>query len=359
MTLTPTEIRALRAETAKARARDFAQANGLTEAALVAAHVGHGATCIDPAPTRLVPMIEALGDVMALTRNESAVHERRGTYTGFGGGGSAAIVLGDEIDLRIFPAHWATAFAVEEPGEEGAVKRSLQVFDAHGEAVHKVFLKPESDVAAFAALVAALRLPDQADTVSTTPAPAPEGPRADPARREALLADWAAMTDTHQFVRIIKQHKMNRLGAYRLAGAPHAQALARDAVTRALEASAAGGFPIMIFVGNRGCIQIHSGPVQRIVPMGPWINVLDPRFNLHLRADHIAEVWLVEKPTRRGPAVSIEAFDAAGELILQMFPKRASEESAEGVDQWNAMARGLASGAHAPQTPPQTEVVPA
>ena len=91
MTLTPTEIRALRAETAKARARDFAQANGLTEAALVAAHVGHGATCIDPAPTRLVPMIEALGDVMALTRNESAVHERRGTYTGFGGGGSAAI----------------------------------------------------------------------------------------------------------------------------------------------------------------------------------------------------------------------------------------------------------------------------
>jgi hypothetical protein len=44
--------------------------------------------------------------------------------------------------------------------------------------------------------------------------------------------------------------------------------------------------PVMIFVGNMGCIQIHGGPVEKIVPMGPWINVMDPRFNLHLRADH-------------------------------------------------------------------------
>lgn len=341
MAPTPSQIRALRAETPKSRARDFAQTHGITEAALVAAWVGLHTTRIDARPAVLLPRLPALGDVMALTRNGSAVHERRGVYDSFKGSDSVGMVLGAEIDLRIFPAHWHSAFALAEPDEAG-VKRSLQIFDAHGEAVHKIFLKPESDVAAFEALVADLRLADQGQDQPATPAPAPEPAMADPDRRAALLADWDRMTDTHQFFGLVRKHKANRLGAYRLAGAPRATPLPRDAVTRALEQAAAGGWPIMVFVGNRGCIQIHSGPVSRIVPMGPWINVLDPRFNLHLRADHIAEVWLVEKPTRRGPAVSIEAFDAEGALILQMFPKRPSEDSPEGVAEWNAMARGLA-----------------
>ena len=56
--------------------------------------------------------------------------------------------------------------------------------------------------------------------------------------------------------------------------------------------------------------------------MGPSLNVLDPGFNLHLRADQLAEVWLVKKPTRHGMAVSIEAFDAEGMIIVQIFGQR-------------------------------------
>jgi putative hemin transport protein len=93
----------------------------------------------------------------------------------------------------------------------------------------------------------------------------------------------------------------------------------------------------MIFVGNPGCIQIHSGPVARIGPMGPWLNVMDPRFNLHLRTDHVAEVWRVEKPTRHGPALSVEAFDAEGQLICQIFGQRS-----EAAGAWARLARALA-----------------
>ena len=46
---------------------------------------------------------------------------------------------------------------------------------------------------------------------------------------------------------------------------------------------------------------------------------MDPGFNLHLRLDKVAEVWAVEKPTQHGPAVSVEAFDAEGDLIFQVF----------------------------------------
>jgi putative hemin transport protein len=334
--LTPDQIRALRAENPNARARDFANMQGITEADLVAAHVGHWATAIDAIPDRLMPQVQMLGDVMALTRNESCVHERVGTYDDYHAGSHAQMVLGSEIDLRIFPSHWVHAFAVQEQGEDG-VKRSLQVFDAAGDAVHKVHLKPASDIAAFDRLVEALRLPVQSDRLELGARAAPEAVRSDSSRTGVLRAEWDKMTDTHQFLKLVRKLKMNRLGAYRVAGEPYVRALAPEAVTLALRGAAEQAVPVMIFVGNAGCIQIHSGTIEKIVPMGPWINVMDPRFNLHLRADHIAEVWCVTKPTQRGPAISVEAFDASGGLILQIFGYRKDVDPAA----WEALCASL------------------
>ncbi|MEM9305600.1 MAG: ChuX/HutX family heme-like substrate-binding protein, partial [Pseudomonadota bacterium] len=113
--------------------------------------------------------------------------------------------------------------------------------------------------------------------------------------------------------------KMNRLGAYRIAGEPFVRALETGAVDAVLQQVQTAEIPVMVFVGNRGCIQIHSGPIRKLKAMGDWQNVMDPGFNLHLRLDRIAEVWAVDKPTQRGPAVSVEAFDSAGGLILQIF----------------------------------------
>lgn len=329
MALSPADIRALRMNNPKARARDLAHANGLPEAALVAAHIGHGVTPITAEPAVLCPRIEALGDVMALTRNESCVHERKGAYKPFHAGAHAAMVLGHEIDLRIFPRHWVHGFAVTE-GD----RRSLQIFDAAGDAVHKVHLLADSDVAAFDRLVAALTC---APGPAFTPRKAVEPAKENPAAAAALRRDWAAMTDSHQFLEVIKRHGMNRLGANRVAGAPHARPLDRGAVQTALELAARSAVPVMIFVGNMGCIQIHSGPIGGITPMGPWINIMDPRFNLHLRADRIAEVWHVVKPTATGDAVSVEAFDAAGELILQIFAYRKDRPG----DVWNQLVAAL------------------
>ncbi|MGX9182459.1 ChuX/HutX family heme-like substrate-binding protein, partial [Mesorhizobium sp. BHbdii] len=96
---------------------------------------------------------------------------------------------------------------------------------------------------------------------------------------------------------------------------------------------------IMCFVGNRGCIQIHSGPVGSIKPMGPWINVLDETFHLHLRTDHIDEVWAVRKPTKDGHVTSLEVFGAEGEMIIQFFGKRHEGESER--DDWRFLAENL------------------
>ena len=335
-THTPAQIRALRIENPKARARDFAAMQGITEADLVAAYVGHSATAINAAPDALFPLIGELGDVMALTRNESCVHERRGVYKDYHSGLHAAMVLGPEIDMRMFPSHWKFGFAVVEAGEDGP-KRSIQVFDVAGDAVHKVHMKPESNVAAFHALVATLRLPEQSDQLTLIARAPVEGPKGDPARADDLRAEWKTMTDTHQFLKLTRRLKFNRLGANRAVGPQFAVQVARDAITTVLHAAADQKIPLMIFVGNPGCIQIHGGMIEKVVPMGPWINVMDPRFNLHLRADHITEVWRVTKPTQRGDAISVEAFDAAGGLILQIFGYRKDAPPVA----WDAMMASL------------------
>ncbi len=334
--LGPDQIRALRTENPKARARDFAAAYDITEADLVAAFVGQTATAVTADPDRVLPWVGKLGEVMALTRTESCVHERVGSYLDYRTGSFASMVLGPEIDLRIFAKHWVHAFAVEESTEDGP-KRSLQVFDAAGDAVHKVHLKPQSNHALWPDLLANMRLSDQPQSLALSPRLPTEPAKADSHAAPALRGAWDAMTDTHQFFNLAKTHGMNRLGAYRVAGAPYVQRLEPEAVTQTLSNAAEAGIPVMIFVGNAGCIQIHGGKVEKIVPMGPWINVMDPRFNLHLRADHIAEVYAVWKPTRTGDVFSVEAFAADGGLILQIFGYRKDTPA----EPWNALVQAL------------------
>jgi putative hemin transport protein len=78
----------------------------------------------------------------------------------------------------------------------------------------------------------------------------------------------------------------------------------------------------MIFVGNRGMIQIHTGPIARVVDAAGWLNVLDPEFNLHVRSADVAETWVVRKPTRDGIVTSLELYDRAGETIALVFGRR-------------------------------------
>lgn len=98
------------------------------------------------------------------------------------------------------------------------------------------------------------------------------------------------------------------------------------AVETAISQLAGAGIETFTFAGNLGCIQIHHGVINTVKQVGPWFNILDPGYDLHLRTDHIAEVYAVTKSTRDGPTTSIEAFDAEGMIILQMFGSRRSKE---------------------------------
>ncbi|ADO75067.1 hemin-degrading factor [Stigmatella aurantiaca] len=338
---------ALREAQPRTRARDAAEQLGVSEAELVASGLGEDATRLELRLETLLPQLESLGPVMALTRNTSAVHEKRGVYRSFEGSGSRVMFLGEDIDLRLFLSRWHFGFAVQD-ASSGSLRRSLQFFDESGTAIHKVHLEEGSNVDAFDRLVKDFAHPDTSSPLTVVPVAPPAAPRPDSEVDVTGLRDaWRALKDTHEFFGMLRKFEVTRQQALRLGGPELATAVAPDILTRVLEKASATELPIMIFVGNPGAIQIHTGPVRTVRPAGPWMNVMDPAFNLHVRADHITSGWVVRKPTVDGMVTSVELFDAAGENIALLFGKRKPGQPEDLA--WRTLAEELARTMPAPE----------
>ena len=332
--LPPEQLRRSFAELRSAkrmRHLEIAQTLGVSEGALIAAHAGKAAhdelnrlhaIRLESRWPDIVAMLESLGEVMALTHNPSCVHEKTGTYAHITRNGHIGLVQSGAIDLRIFYTQWQHGFAVVEEND-AEPQRSLQFFDASGRAVHKVFLKEHSHVAAYEQLVAQCQAPDQ-DPVfqAQAPAPAPEDLASEAVEAGRFLDEWGTLRDTHDFFGILKRHKVSRLQAMRLAQGRFVHPVTRSSVLQLLNLAAQQQTPIMVFVGNPGVIQIHTGPVNKVAVMGPWVNVLDPDFNLHLREDQIDSAWVVRKPADDDWVHSLEIFDASGNTIAMFFGAR-------------------------------------
>ena len=261
------------------RHRDIAEDLGISEGQLLAAHVATPEeTRLHAKPLRsdwpaLRGALHRLGPVMALTRNHACVHEVVGCYPEQVSAAGAA--CGQEFALQLDYAVFAQGFAVTESNDQG-VQRSLQFFDAQGQALHKVMLRPPSNVTAYAALVAHF---------ATAAVP------------EFAAAPAAALAPL--------------LSSARQSGA---QPVAVSGVQGLLEGAAEQALALRISVANAGVEQTRSAPVQRIAVMGPWLNVLDPGFNLHLRQDLVASAWLLPL----AGSVALQLLDAQGRLLLSV-----------------------------------------
>ncbi|WP_246660487.1 ChuX/HutX family heme-like substrate-binding protein [Nitratireductor sp. XY-223] len=322
------------------RERELAAQLGISEAEFVAAWCGLGNTRLNVRVNDVLTGLEALGEVMALTRNESAVHEKVGVYDGVRTSQRGAIVLGEDIDLRIFHNNWAHGFAVEKRDGE-RIGRSLQFFDKHGTAVHKIHLRPDSNIEAYERLVSTFKADIQGQTLDVE----------EPSREQELpaslsdvdIADmrdkWAAMNDVHQFVGILRKFRVSRHQAVSAMDEEFAWRLDDSALVAMLNLVSMEDIPIMCFVGSPGVIQIHRGPVKEIRSMGPWINILDPGFHMHLRLDHISELWAVRKPNRDGHVTSLEAYNRDKKLIIQFFGDR--REGSDERGDWRMLMENL------------------
>lgn len=345
------------------RARDVAHALQITEGQLIAAHLQSAdktaqgevstqasvmsAVRLDELWLPLLQSLESLGTVMALTRNHACVHEIIGTYKNISSRHGIGIVQGDLIELRAFYRSWHVGFAVTEPNwskQNGDVtlQHSLQFFDEAGVAIHKVYLLAKSDLSRYRQIVREFRHSIQRFEDFSQPIDrlAPVCCATEHVDVSAFHQAWRALEDTHEFFGLLTRFSISRIAALRLAQAEFVQSLHVDQIEALLQRASEQKIPVMVFVANRGMLQIFSGRVDRVVVQDKWINILDERFNLHLLQESVRTLWLVKKPTQYGYVTSIEAFDQQGELVITFFGER--ELDSPELQSWRDLTESLA-----------------
>ncbi|MBO6519752.1 MAG: hemin-degrading factor [Rhodospirillales bacterium] len=303
-------------------ARDAARQLGISEGELLASRCGRDAVRLDGNWHELVGALSTLGRVMCLTRNDCAVHERKGSYVDVRVREHTGAAIGPELDLRYDFRHWHFGFVLTDVTEQGT-RESLQIFDIDGTAVHKIYKTEETSEKAWTRLVAERRAEDQSAGQKVMPRESrPEEASDASIDVEGLRQAWRGMKNTHQFPAMLRTYGVSRPQCFRLAGAEFAEKLGPDAIQLTLKGANANGLTLMIFVVNPGATQIHTGVPGNLKQTGDWFNVLDPDFNLHLLIKGIQSAWIVRKRYDLGTSRSIEAYDEDGEPILWIFGKR-------------------------------------
>lgn len=302
------------------RFRDAAHHMGISEAELLLEL--KLAKPLTITPKKLLEALPSFGRIMSLTRNEGCVLEHSGTVDEVSVmNAHVATVLGF-IETRAFLGAWKHILLVEMP-KGNALLKGLQVFDKYGDAVTKFFLKSEAEPEAyitwkFEAICSEQPLFEKRPHIAETVSLRSDFPLAD------FLKAWSTMADPHDFFGMLKKFDLTRAQAMSATLGVYTYPFHHHKLPELLSHLAQLQISVMIFAGNSGNVQIHQSEISKIVPMHRdngvyWLNILDPNFNMHLRMDLIEKAYLVNKPSESGPVLSIECYDAQGELIVQFF----------------------------------------
>ncbi|OLY47899.1 hemin-degrading factor [Bartonella apis] len=338
MTLESGTILSLREQDKDLRDREFVKSIGISEAELVEAFIPTGkAQRLKIDVPLLLKNAHKLGEVMALTRNEYAVSEKKGHFQNVFPGSDVSMTLG-QIDLRIFQNNWKFAFVRTMPVRDRIVD-SLQFFDAYGEAVFKLYPEPTTNLDEWNKLVALLKVDATKEKLRVLRATPYDNSPIHNADIEEFRNRWRQMTDVHQLHDILKELKIGRHDAVKLVGSEFANEVRGDSVEILLQSAAEREVPIMCFVGNKGCIQIFTGKIEKLKKIDGWFNILDEKFHLHLLTSGISRIWNVRKPTSDGYVSSLEVFDQNGEMIIQFFGKRSACEQER--EDWRSLLSEL------------------
>ena len=89
--------------------------------------------------------------------------------------------------------------------------------------------------------------------------------------------------------------------------------------------------PIQIHGLGLGCTQYHYGLVKNIVDYGPWLNVIDKKFNLHILEKNLVKSSLYTYEVNKSQYYSVEFFDDQCNHILGVTSIKGFEKEFEGL----------------------------
>lgn len=326
-------------------ARDLAVQLNTTEAELLYCRVDHdGTKRLSGHLAELLHALSTIGQAKAITRNNYVVNIQTGRYDNPRFSDHAGLFLNPgQLDLRMFFAQWDSMFALaEQVGSQ--IQRSIQFFDKHGDAIHKVYACEHTDMKAWQDIVDHYTSTDnpplQLDAIATF-----STREISDDIKQQIEQQWRDMSDVHQFFTLLKAHNLSRQQAFRIVSNELAWQVSTDSLSQILSLAHQAQNEIMLFVGNRGCVQIFTGVINTLSPLKmesseiDWLNVSSTNFNLHIIENGISECWVTRKPTQDGFVTSLEVFDNQGNQIIQVYGRRT--EGLPEQTQWNQQILSL------------------
>ena len=262
----------------------------------------------------LLTNIKRLGDVSVLSGNETVMHLATGRYDDFKGRDGSGLIVSKGIDLRLFMSEWRYGAAILPAS--GSVP-GFVFFNGAGDPVHRILVTETSNAAEFDALVAEFKgeipvFSPEAEAPKSVETPTEE-------TKAAFLAGWRALKDTHEFSGLLRDHKLSRIDAVRLAEGEFSAQLDPAAYSALFGQLVEQEVSILLFALNDGCVQISTGAITEMNQTKGTLQLVEEDSRTVISLPRIKQVWRVSKPTEDGLVHSLELYDAEGEPVAYLF----------------------------------------
>ena len=83
-----------------------------------------------------------------------------------------------------------------------------------------------------------------------------------------------------------------------------------------LESASKDKFPIQLHALGNCANQYHFSKVKNIMDFGPWINVIDKKFNIHAMEKKITQIFIIKNLFNGNEQYAVEFYDELDNFIL-------------------------------------------
>lgn len=292
--------------------------------------------------------LHILGEVENIVRNDFAVHEKQAQFINLKIGDVMGLSMGEgAFDLRFFMKRWQHILAIANTDGKRP-SYCIAFFDGLGQAIDKVFLKDIDDekVATWQKLVDKYT-DNQTQSIQLQKIPhqnAWQLHTLSDEQKADFHRDWLAMTDIHQFHKILSNYELDRASSYHQSPEGYAKQVSPKIIEALFHQLSEQQIAMMTFVGNTGIVQIDASTPKHIKRLGDWINILDKgdnKFTLHLNDNAISQAWWIKRPNDVDFTTAFECFDDKGNSIVTFFGVRT--EGTKQDEKWQTLAEQLAN----------------
>jgi putative hemin transport protein len=321
------------------RIREAAAMLNVSEAELLATGCGSTVTRLELDWSLIIKALPTIGPVMALTRNDFAVHETTGLYKVINHSDGKYRVKSDTVNLQLLAQVIHFAFGVMEPSSNGT-RFSLQFFAADGSAIHKIYMTEDSDLKMYHALIKQLASADQSQLQPINSSPHVTRSKIATFNPGSITQTMDLLSDTEDFYAGLMT--MGIVSDLFETEASTLEFLAPDLFQPLLKKIAALGIGISICVRNYGCIQVYQGPIHNIRITGPWFNILDEHFSLHLNTQALSGFRVNTQKIDGQPVLKTLEIVDANHQIIALILLNADQETGS-MKLWNDLISEEAS----------------